>query len=311
MSLIKVILSHFPSIILGCLATGISHAKMQEPIHHETRYLDPSIWEITVKESDCFLAAPQSLMQVEPVLSENGERVYKIRQYSDPALAKKLYEQPLEEQIKNHKIVGREFCNGIVSTSNLDLPFSKNENTIDENDGLSLIDKASEDMIDEVAYLEAMYLLAENASRGNYTWYELQDLNDKFQSYKNLIQQIAIGVKFNGIPIHTKVNPFRIPVSQDTSFITLPILNLTTGIDGLNIATLDIASNSNAQSAYSSMIYSIHATRNNLLQLDSARAALKIAIENDASVTTVNVTTDDYLAQHQKLSLTARSTNHS
>src|SRR5579864_288026 len=88
-------------ILAGCILSPVyaNHTTKIDPLTSTVRYLDTSIWNIVVHDTDCFKASPRSILQVEPITSNEGERVYKISQYFDPQQAKTLYQQPINEQI--------------------------------------------------------------------------------------------------------------------------------------------------------------------------------------------------------------------
>ncbi len=301
------------TMLLGFMAITSSHAATikNEPVNHTARYLDPSIWNITVNQNECFLAGPHSMLQIEPVIT-NGVRVYKISQFFDETRQKELYAQPIDDQIKNHKIVGREFCNGIVSLSNMDIPFVKNQTQLDANDGLLFIDAIRHKTAEVQDQLGQMQALAIQASSGIYSSNQLSDFDKVFQAHLNSIEQIAQTTRFHGVSLFNgsslsldvalngslALAALSLLHSKSDGFISIPLSNFTTGSPGLNIAALHIDSSWGAQEALNS-VTSITEVNTEFSNLNAVSVPLEVLAKQTTHVTQVDVTTDDFVVQHQ------------
>jgi hypothetical protein len=290
---------------LSSVAVSAESLSKHDAVSHTVRYLDPSIWSIIVNDNDCFVASPRSLLQVEPMSFNNGNRVYKVSQFFDAAISRELYAQPITEQIKNQKIIGREFCGGIVSMSNMDVPFVKGTSFKDANDGELLVDKIERELSSINGHLNKMSSLAEQATSGVYSSSQLSDLNVTFQALIAQIDHISRVAKFNDLPIlNGSRNSVDIPVSQSSSIINIPLLNATS--ENLTINRLNISSQSAAQDALM-FLKSITALSKEFSSLSAARAQLDEAVREDGDMVMVDVRTDDFAVQHQKASVAALS----
>lgn len=288
------------SLLMGVIIAGSAHASIKnDGSSKTTRYLDPSIWHITVTDKDCFKAAPRSLLQIEPVVNEMGNRVYKVFQYFDADKERALYATPLSEQIKNHKIIGREFCAGIVSMSNMDIPFSRNNTIQDENDGLLLTDEISRNMNQISMNINRMIELAVQASSGTYSSSQLMNMDTVFQAELTQVEKIAETAQFNGINILDGSKDVISVPTHSGLFVDVPLVNLTTGVNGLNISSLSIYRSSNAQNSLSTLIGNT-AVYTAYANVKAARIKLKDDANEASDTVMVDVTNDDFLIQHKK-----------
>ena len=281
-----------------------AYATKSVPLDTTERYLDPSIWNITVEENECFKAAPNSLLQIEPKLSDKGYRVYQVTQIFDTKLQREIYSHSIEEQVKNHKVMGREFCGGIVSISNMDLPFTKTEKIADANDGILMAGKLREAYIDVSKQLTQMMQLAMQGSTGTYSSAQLHNIDSVFQAHLQEIEHIAEMRKFNGSPLlNSSMGYLDIPINGSLAFIRLPLTNLTIGSAGLNITELGLTSNANCQWSLGKL-YDLIIVNTAFADLTAAEVRLKAVANADATITKVDVRTDNFIVQNQEYSLT-------
>lgn len=298
------------AILLGCITSASLHAnpviKNSNP-SRTVRYLDPSIWNITVSEKDCFLAAPRSILEVEPVTSDKGVRTYKVSQIFDAAKVKETYAKSIQEQIKSHKIVGREFCNGIVSISNMDLPFTKGTSIQDANDGLLLVDKVRHDLAKIEYQLEQMQVLAGKAANGTYSSSQLADLDKQFQAHIHAIDTFVQEAKFNDVYLFNgSTSMIEVPTKGAMSaFVALPLVDLSTNSSSLN--HMNIASTYSAQDSLNALYLSRTPIMDELNNLNVTQKKLMQAAKETSDTTMVNVTNDDFIVQHQTDSLALKS----
>ncbi|MHB1948770.1 MAG: flagellin N-terminal helical domain-containing protein [Gammaproteobacteria bacterium] len=288
-------------LAIGSLSVHTFPAFCAEPGKWEqtTSYLDPAIWSIVVNQEQCFQAAPRSLIEVEPTI-ENGQRVYKVSQYFDPVMEKHLYAQSLEDQIKNHKIVGRSFCRGVVSHSDMELPFVKDTGFKDANDGLLLVDSVRRGLSDISEQLHKAETLAIQAANGVYSSTQLSQLNTEFQAVIAEINTHALTKRFNGtMLLDGSTRYLTIPIDEGRQSINVPLFNATTGTAGLNIQSLDIMTQSDAQAALEPLYTSEYSIENTQVKLNAIEISLTAAAKRNEVITFIDVRNDNYVVQRK------------
>lgn len=292
-------------LYLSCMATNATFATTSaKPIDYTIHYLDSSIWNTIVEENACFNASPNALLVVEPI-TNGSHRQYKISQYFDQSIARSLYAKPVSEQIHERKIVGRKFCEGIVSISNMDLPFTKNSLNIgDLNDGVLLADKLQMQMVKMWKGLHVMKNLAVTASTGSYQTYELEAFDQEFHAQLDLIESMANNSRFNGIALmNGDVPVLEIPKDGQGEYFTMALQNLSTGSSGLNISSEEICSNSNAQSAVDALHSALQTMDTTYNVVVANKVRLQAMAKQKADVAYISVKNDDFMVQHKKSSI--------
>jgi len=271
-----------------------------QPQSQTAHYLDSSVLNITVTNEDCFFASPHSLLQVQPIIDSSGSRIYKISQYFDVTTERNLYAQSIKQQIKERKIIGRKFCKGIVSISDKDLPFTQTDSTIQNaSDGVLLTDKIRHTIANMNMDILQMRKLASKASNGIYSSTQLAMMNTEFQILLSDIDRIAQTATFGRYSLLNGDNPsIHILLNQGSDFISVPTTNLTTGSLGLNISSLEISSQANAQSALTQLSSSFLPISTEYNELSTARHELKNHEKINENTTLIDVTNDDFKVEH-------------
>lgn len=262
-------------------------------------YLDANVSEKIVDANACFSASPKSLLEVEPIISE-GKRAYKISNYFDHDIQKSLYAKPLDQQVQEHKIVGRSFCKGMVSISDMDLPFAKSDGINDANDGLLMLDTLRAKMMDIANRLDDMSQLAVQAASGTYSSYQLSNMDHEFQAQLAQINVISASARFNGIQLldgsHDNI---QVPVHHGADTIPVHLPDFTSGSMGLNISWLAIDSNQTAQTALA--VLNNATTYLDINHLKPDEINLLTAATLDAVTTWVDVTKEPFVVQKKSL----------
>lgn len=273
---------------------------------YEKKYLDPDVWQTVVTGDHCFAAAPKSLLEVEPII-ENNKRVYKVQQYFDVDIERTIYAKPLDVQIKEHKIVGQKFCKGIVSISDRNLPFTKKNEINDPNDGVLLAEAMRQGINKINQHVKEMQLLAMNGSSGTYSSSQLGVLNQTFQAHLNEINRISYTARFSGYALFDGSNEtILIPIKEGVSYEKVPLENLTIGSSGLNISSLNLLTSTDAQNAVDTLC--VTARVSELLQtLKTKEKILKSLAKQEATVTFVDVRTDNFIVQRKKAEISQGS----
>lgn len=196
------------SLLIASLSISANAKTIRE------NFLDLAVSEKVVDGNACFKSSPLAIFEVEPSIS-NGKRVYKVTQSSGSNVEQAIYAKPLEEQIKDHKIVGRVFCKGVVSISDMDLPFSKADGINDANDGVVLLENMQSKIEPVVNQLNVLTKLAIRASSGTYSSTELADLNREFAAYIAELNTIVANSYFNNIQLFDgSTNALNVPVNR-------------------------------------------------------------------------------------------------
>jgi flagellin-like hook-associated protein FlgL len=237
-------------------------------------------------------------MQVHPMLSDKGERVYEIQHISDTNTQRTLYQQPLEKQIEARQIVARQFCKGVAAISNLDLPFSNDGKKLDENDGLLLIAAIRQGELNIDSILQKMQTLAMDAT-GVHSSEELQRIDKDYQHAMGEIDQIVKSTHFNQWSLlDGSQEQLQIPRGNGES-ITIRMANLSTGSAGMNIITTSVNTEYSAREALGELGTVRDSVRYSLQDLATRDKTIAAAIASDADVTLVDVSNDGFRVQHQ------------
>lgn len=296
----KLVTAAVQSLLVGCLSVYSLSAlasKTNEKWVHTSNYLDSGVWSKVVDANFCFNAAPKSLLEVEPIVVD-GHRAYKVSQYFDSAVEKQLYAKPIEDQIKDHKIIGRKFCNGIVSISNMRLPFAKGEGINDANDGLLAVDAMRHGLADILDHISSMASLAVQAASGTYSSTDLYNLDVVFQQHLDEINSIADSTRFNNTKLlDGSVRVIKVPVDGGRRIVDLTLANMLTGSGGLNISGLSVSTTYSAQNSLSTVnqVTDISTQFGNIKKYE---VALNAAVKRDEVTTYVDVTSDKFTVQH-------------
>ncbi|MEQ1790194.1 MAG: hypothetical protein ABL857_07110 [Rickettsiales bacterium] len=296
----KPISSIFQILLAGCLASDCFSAIADNQLAVIKNYLDPAIQSLTVDQGRCFAAAPKAILMVEPVVSGNGQRFYNISQISNETRQRLLYAKSMDEQIKDHQFIGKKFCRGIISVSNMNIPFTKDQGIQDENDGLLLHETLQSDLVAIIGHLVKMISLAGEAANGTVSSTELYYLNLDFQRHLAAIDVTAINSRLNAIKLlDGSIQKISIPYENGERHLLVELINATTGLDGLNIANLHIDTNSAAQDALGSLNTASAYIRGYLNGWGFTVARLKAAAKEDAVITMIDVTTDHVNVQRK------------
>jgi flagellin len=158
------------------------------------------------------------------------------------------------------------------------------------NDGISLIQTAQSAMNDTLSILQRMREIADQGANGTYSTTDLSNLNTEFQALDNEVNRVANSVNFNGISLlNNSTGSLSIQVGTGNTSndrLTLTLTNATTGSAGLNIASLDVTSNGNAQSALDTLNTAIQTVTTGLAQLGANESNLQAAVAGNDMVAT-------------------------
>lgn len=156
------------------------------------------------------------------------------------------------------------------------------------NDGISLLQTAQSAMNDISNLLQQMNGLASQASSGTYSSSNLTNVNTEFTALLSEINRVASSVSFNGINLlDGSTSSISIQVgSGDTSFdrLSISLSNLTTGSAGLNISSLDVSNNTNAQAALSALATALETVTTDLAGIGASESNLTAAVNNDNAI---------------------------
>jgi flagellin len=145
-------------------------------------------------------------------------------------------------------------------------------------------------MNDTLSILQRMREIADQGANGTYSTTDLSNLNTEFQALDNEVNRVANSVNFNGISLlNNSTGSLSIQVGTGNTSndrLTLTLTNATTGSAGLNIASLDVTSNGNAQSALDTLNTAIQTVTTGLAQLGANESNLQAAVAGNDMVAT-------------------------
>lgn len=288
------------TIVLGFLAGNylLAGSAIAANNVHVTKYLNPYSTSLNIFDvNDCVKADPQCLLTTAgSIFSETGVTAYQLSQTCDADQARALYATPIEDQIKSGHIVGREFCKGIVSISDMDLPFTKDAGVKDANDGMLLIDAVRHNLAEVNHHLNNMMRIADQGASGTYSSTQLGTLNNEFQAEMAAVSKITASAYFNGIAL---LEGGHQDISTKAGTLAIAFSNMSTGSEGLGISTLSTDTSANSQMAMSGITTALTTVDMAYEQLKKDNAKLKTAAKHDANTTYVDMRTIPYTITHK------------
>lgn len=176
-----------------------------------------------------------------------------------------------------------------ISTTMTQTANSLQQGARNGNDGISLIQSAETAINDISGLINQMSQLATQAANGTYSSTQLNDIQTEFSALLSEINRVANVTDFNGVKLlNGTTGSITIQVgSGNTSNdrLSITLTDLTTGTAGLNISSLDVSTNSNAQSALSTLS-NITSVTNALAQLGANEVNMTAAVNNDTALAT-------------------------
>lgn len=291
------------SVVLSVYLSMFSpHASAKTPVFTQPPATIKQALHFTANQHDCIEALPGKLLVVTPD-NKLKNRQYKIAQID--GWYDYTYGLPMKQQLAEKKILGTRICNGIVSLSNMSLPFAKNPGHInDANDGLLLI-KYAENTIGSVQdLLFQMSNIAEDVARHSHTQTEIDTLNNQFDLYKKSIDRVAYSAAFNGIYIaNGDVNYIDVPVHPDKNgrSIRIALSNLTLETAGLNLTDVNVANLTNATKANAVLQHVLNNVAANLHQLKQNQPTLQTLAARQGVLTIIDLNSDKMIVKSQPL----------
>lgn len=264
---------------------------------------DVKIKHSVASKEDCIVADKACLLEVNPVLTSHGDRSFNVTQVCDPDYSQihYLYKLPMKEQITQRLFLGQSLCKGVVSISDMELPFSKASNGAqDANDGLLLVNEAEAGIKDILSLLSNMENLAAKAATGTYTSLQLSDMNTEFQDFLNEVNRVANVTSFNGIGLLVGMpETVEVLVNKGKKHINVQLANLTTGSTGLNISSLDISTSSNAQTALNVLPQVERSTKLKIDNFEMLKPRFQEAVKTDATITSVDLNENIFVVKKE------------
>lgn len=243
---------------------------------------------ITATVTDCINAKKHCMLEVTPPPANSNEKLFKVKQICNGGF-EFIYEYFMEDQIANRKFLGRKFCDGIVSYSNMDLPFFKNGAIVDANDGLlviEILDKATDDIS---KLLKNMKKIADDASTGSYSPTQLSNMNSEFQDLLLEINRVANVTSAAGTSLlNGSTDSLSIKIGQYQTF-PLPLANFTTGSAGLNISALDVLTVDDAKNALSSIKAAQQKVKQALQGFNEPKSIFETSAKAIATITSIDL----------------------
>ena len=176
-----------------------------------------------------------------------------------------------------------------ISTSMTNTSGALRQGVRNGNDGISLVQTAQSAISSISNVLTQMVQLAAQGSSGTYSSAQLGNLDTQFQALLTEINRVATVTNFNGVSLlANSTGSVSIQVgSNNTSNdrLSITLTDMTTGSAGLNISTLSLSSNANAQSALNTL-QNLTAVNTALAALGASQVNLTAAVNYDGGVAT-------------------------
>lgn len=176
-----------------------------------------------------------------------------------------------------------------ISTSMTNTSAALRQGVRNGNDGISLVQTAQTAIMDISNLVTQMTQLAAQASSGTYSSSQLSNLDTQFQALLSEVSRVSAVTAFNGVSLlNGTTSSIAVQVgSGNTSNdrLTVSLSNMSTGTAGLSISGLSLTSNSNAQSALSTLS-GLTAINTALASLGASQSNLTAAVSYDDNVAT-------------------------
>lgn len=282
-------------IAFFCIGLSIYSAQVLA----EDKILDKHTTDFFASKDHCWRAANGCMLMVEPSRAEQEFRTYKISQICSGWMEYQ-YQADLKDQLSSRQILGRKFCHGIVSVSNMDLPFASSTKGVkNANDGILLIEAIQPNMTRIITNLKKLINLAELALQDS-SDQDRKSLDVKFQALLGSIDNISNIAQFNKIA-YLAGGRLDIPIHHDKDFITIQLMN--TDSKGLNIDQLDIRLIGDAKKAIPLLADALQKVSLGLENILSHQPSLHEAAQKDAVITTVDLTGNEFIVNRTRPSL--------
>ncbi|MEQ1790195.1 MAG: hypothetical protein ABL857_07115 [Rickettsiales bacterium] len=257
--------------------------------------LNPVSLHFSAQQSDCFKAAKNCMIEVNPSELHNGYRFYSIAQICDCGL--KYHYDNMKTQIQNRAILGMEFCNGVVSLSTMGVPFfSRYDGFHNANDGLLLVAGMTKGIGYISSLLPQMLDIATRIASGSVPLNEMNNLNTVFQVLLNEINFTANITTANGFPVLGYNSSVSIPVAGGKSVISVPSFDMATG-SGLNISSLSVDTVDKAHAAIYPLQLAEALVERALSKVLAIKPVLETAAREDEVITTVDLTGQEFIVR--------------
>lgn len=197
-----------------------------------------------------------------------------------------------------------------IAVSMTQISSALQQGALNGNTGVSLVQTAQSAMGDISNLLTQMSTLASEASSGTFSSTQLTDLQTEFSALLSEVNRVASNTQFNGINLlNSSSGTVTIQVgSGNTSNdrLSVNLVDITTGSTGLNISSLNISSNSSAQSAIGTLTTALATVTTDLANLGASQTNLTAAVNNDSAIATSLLTAKSRI---QDADFSAESTN--
>lgn len=257
----------------------------------------------TLQEKGCYTAPENCLIVVKPSKWGQKPRMYDIEKvcvrppfpsegltHDNSIIPWSLYKSPIQTQVAKQRFLGNKICNGVVTISDMNLPFLKDYRHIaDANDGIELIKTADNSLRKISDLLQKLLSIAQNARSHPYSAAELTKMNEEYFEILNkitgLIYQSNLGQRslleqweYLLIPIHHNQEEFKIR-TMHADFAFRNALQTST----------DIMSYEHAQMALPIIREAIGHVNAQLRYFAEDREKLEAIAKEDATITTIDL----------------------
>ncbi len=268
----------------------------------------------TLHNNDCYTTPAECLLTITPSKwIQDKDRTYDIEKICDYNEISLLYNHTLllKDQVAERKFLGQKICKGVVTISDMSLPFAKfNPNphshpVTDPNDGTLLLDTVRNNMQDIQSLLGQMQTLATQVSSGTLDPEDLVNIDITFMELLSEVSRVANVTSFNGISLlNGSTNSIQIPTHKNkyADFISVPLPDLTPE-PGLNINTLDLLSVDHAQAAIPVILSATHKVESEIRNIDFWRSRISEVAQRDATITTIDLNGPQFVIQQESAAL--------
>jgi len=292
--------NRFVLLALGCLSF---HSVFAQPAITQTqKTLSPSKvrTHITAKKDDCINADADCLLSVSPSAISGSDRTYNVTQICTGQFEYN-YQKSLRDQIALRTILGRKFCNGVVTLSDMDLPFPTANGISNARDGLLLIDRLKSDTDNISKFLTQMRTLANQSISSTLSQTQRTDLNGEFRRLVYEIEWVADGASFQGYYLlNGSTQYMTVPIDDKKSQVMVSLMNLTSDSSGLNLMNLNISTPSGATEAQTQVDVAIKKVKTAVTMFLGKQPELQAAAKRDAIVTTIDISGDEFIVHKHR-----------
>lgn len=258
--------------------------------------------QIKATNDDCVISKKCLFKVNAPTAAQPYYLVNEVCDDMDALFMNKLL---MRDQLSNNEYLGTKYCHGVVSYSDMNLPFSThvpwtgNHGIQDANDGRLLIDVMESTIKDDLDLLNGMSKAAKEAASGSMTPDQLSNLQTEYVARLNELERVAYSATFNDLAPFNSGSSIDVPVFKGSKKIHIDFYEFS--VNGLHLTGTTIGTVDDAKTAIFYLTQAIERVNTSLGNIKHARIELQAAADHDATITSIDLRGKEIIVQKQSV----------